>query len=555
MACINLYKMNFNKVDDFLDDLKSSNYLAKPNKKIDKDTCEFKFTLYLCEAKKSNDEISWNWLLNEFDESPLYVYKSPRAILFIEKVCDEREDIYAATFGSSFFKVDKYCDRDFGFKFAARMEYTNIKTTTLTSPNSKRSKMINTYVDYNEFDFNSGESFAKLKVNAKLDENFDLFKPALEIGNSIRFNTDKANIDGIINIILYVEKILEISDNDVKYKIPLFKEVKNEESIKKLNESLNKAIQSNVLGDSKCNLLSVPEIDIIGASEVFNGNDNEFELIYYKNASKKYDNLSMDVIKSFCIENNINSIEKVNKIKIRLYKDGDSVVQLPLKNVIEYTDEEYKCIYTKTKWYMFNHDYITYLNDSISEIDASYNDKFDFNDLIHNRFINDKYEVEKNDEEYEGKSEDYIKDKLKKKYYAERCYNSIREEDGNFKCYDRKDTSSGFEKMDLYEIESKTMFAVKIGKSSGDLCYAIDQSITALKKYKHKEITDMPPISRVGLWFILEKKKHLTIHGDKVDLTSLDMLMLKNRIDQWKKEVRLAGYTPVIYVNYRTKTK
>ena len=65
----------------------------------------------------------------------------------------------------------------------------------------------------------------------------------------------------------------------------------------------------------------------------------------------------------------------------------------------------------------------------------------------------------------------------------------------------------------------------------------------------------MPPISRVGLWFILEKKKHLTIHGDKVDLTSLDMLMLKNRIDQWKKEVRLAGYTPGIYINYRTKTK
>ena len=91
MACINLYKMNFNKVDDFLDDLKSSNYLAKPNKKIDKDTCEFKFTLYLCEAKQSNDEISWNWLLNEFDESPLYVYKSPRAILFIDVM---KEKIY-----------------------------------------------------------------------------------------------------------------------------------------------------------------------------------------------------------------------------------------------------------------------------------------------------------------------------------------------------------------------------------------------------------------------------------------------------------------------------
>ena len=51
MACINLYKMNFNKVDDFLDDLKSSNYLAKPNKKIDKDTCEFKFIFMRSKAK------------------------------------------------------------------------------------------------------------------------------------------------------------------------------------------------------------------------------------------------------------------------------------------------------------------------------------------------------------------------------------------------------------------------------------------------------------------------------------------------------------------------
>ena len=34
------------------------------------------------------------------------------------------------------------------------------------------------------------------------------------------------------------------------------------------------------------------------------------------------------------------------------------------------------------------------------------------------------------------------------------------------------------------------------------------------------------------------------------DLTELNMLLLKNKIDDWKKEVRLLGYTPVIYVNY-----
>lgn len=548
--------MDFNKVDNFLDELKNSGFLSKSSKifkkNAKKEECEFKLTLYLYKPNQSNDEISWNWLLHEFDEPLLYVYKSPKAILLIEETRDESEEIYAVTFGSSFFKADKYCDRDFGFKFAARIEYTNIRTTTLTSPNSKRSKMVNTYVDYNEIDFNSGESFAKLKANVKLGKNFDLFKTSLEIGNSIRFNTDKTGLEGIIDIILYVEEVLKIPDDEVNYKIPLFKMVKDEELIIKLNEKLNEVIKESILGENESHLFSVPELDIIGASEVFNGNDNEFALKYLK-TTKKIENLSIDVIKSFCMENNINSLKKLNKVKIIPYKEGNSIVTLPLKNVIEYTNEEYNCIYSKEKWYMFNQDYLTYLNDSISDINAVYNSEFDFNNSIHNDFINYKYNTEKSKKEYEGKSENEIRDDLKKKYYAERCYNLIRERDGGFVCYDRQNVNSGFEKMDLYETETETMFAVKIGKSSADLCYAVDQSLTSLKKYKHKEISNMPKISGVGLWLILEKREHLPVINDKVDLTGLNMLMLKNRIDQWKKEVRIAGYRPIIYINYRAK--
>ncbi len=62
--------------------------------------------------------------------------------------------------------------------------------------------------------------------------------------------------------------------------------------------------------------------------------------------------------------------------------------------------------------------------------------------------------------------------------------------------------------MDLYEIESKTMFAVKIGKSSGDLCYAIDQSITALKKYKHKR--NYGYASDFTCWFMVYIRKKET---------------------------------------------
>lgn len=89
------------------------------------------------------------------------------------------------------------------------------------------------------------------------------------------------------------------------------------------------------------------------------------------------------------------------------------------------------------------------------------------------------------------------------------------------------------------------------GKS---VCYAIDQSLTSLEMYKHGEINDMPQIKRVGLWFVLIRSKHLSLReDDTVCLSEIDMLMLKNRIDQWIKAVRLSGYTPVIYINYRKK--
>ena len=46
---------------------------------------------------------------------------------------------------------------------------------------------------------------------------------------------------------------------------------------------------------------------------------------------------------------------------------------------------------------------------------------------------------------------------------------------------------------------------------------------------------------------------HIENEDGKPDINRLDMLMLKNRLDQWKKEVRLQGYTPIVYVNYRTR--
>lgn len=95
------------------------------------------------------------------------------------------------------------------------------------------------------------------------------------------------------------------------------------------------------------------------------------------------------------------------------------------------------------------------------------------------------------------------------------------------------------------------MCAVKIGNTSAKLCYAVDQSLTALKLYKHNQLPGMPSINTVVLWFVLERQGHIEDADGKPDLNRLDMLMLRNRLDQWKKEVRLQGYRPLVYINYR----
>lgn len=66
--------------------------------------------------------------------------------------------------------------------------------------------------------------------------------------------------------------------------------------------------------------------------------------------------------------------------------------------------------------------------------------------------------------------------------------------------------------------------------------------------------TEQHPTGRWGRLHKRYLKEHTATHiedeNGKPDLNRLKMLMLKNRLDQWKKEVRVQGYKPLIYINY-----
>ncbi|MBO1679956.1 DUF6119 family protein [Bittarella massiliensis (ex Durand et al. 2017)] len=543
MGSINLYRIDEEKQGLFLQELaqkmelRDTIFLESENETGIVEN--FGLSLYLSRPGESK-EISWNWVLEEFHEQSIEVSTAPKGIIIVEK---DDGITYAVTFGHSYFLVDKFCDREFGFRFARKLPYQEIKTTTLTTPNSRRNKTVNTYINYSELEFDSGESFAKLKAKVKLEEGFTLYKPAIEIGSSIRFSTAEESLIEILKLIQHVEFVLVHSED--KYHIPVFARIKDTDKLQLLEGSLLTAVAENPTQ------VNISELDIIGVTEIFNHNDGEFQLSY-KGQQKNVSSLSNAEIERFCDESGWDYSRTLLNISVISLYNGHPVVTKKVRDLIDYTDDGQKCLLSKGTWYQYNDDYLSYLRDSIAEIEVKYNPAFDFSREQHDNFINQKYEEEKNEPRYQGQDEAAIKKALKQKYYAERAYNLLREQENGFQNFDRVDVKIGgcnIEVMDLYK--DGMMCAVKIGSASSKLCYAVDQSLTALKLYKKGNLPNVPKINTVVLWFVLETQTHIEDVDGRPQLNQLDMLMLKNRLDQWKKEVRLQGFTPMIYINYR----
>ncbi|PFI17697.1 DUF6119 family protein [Bacillus cereus] len=543
MAKVNIYKISNTKHGAFERNLEE-NLAAEVSKTIsqaENDQLEYEmiFTLYKHVPSQEKD-IPWKWILEAFEEDVLQVTPQPKVVVKITY----GEDMYALTFGHSHFLVDKYCDYDFAFSFARKMEYEGIKTTALTSPNSQRNKTINTYIDYKELEFDSGASFTKLKAKViQSNEVKHLYNQLIEVGSSLKFDLKQDDLESVCEVLLHIVKILDEED---KCKIPVFTRVTSSELLSNLNRDLQEAIRR---GQTTIN---ISEVDIIGATEIFNNNDAVFKL-WYGAKRKTISELNYDQIRLFAEEKELNLGDILLDIKVQSLYNGTSVRSDKIRNLIEYVDDTRRCILTKGNWYYFNDDYQQYLEDSISEIKTIYCPDYDFTKEIHEEFLERKYAEENH--KYPDMTEEEIKKKLKNIYYAENVFNLLREQNDDFQNFDREEeriNAAKVELMDLYK--DKTMYAVKIGNTSGKLCYAVDQSISSLRLYKHGVLQDMPEIERVAIWLVLERASKLTLIDGEPNLNELNMIMLKNKLDIWKKEVRLQGYEPIVYINYRVQS-
>ena len=194
--------------------------------------------------------------------------------------CETKEALYVCTFGMAHFNVDKYCDTEFAFDFARRIKFEQVKTTTLTSPKSKKNKTVNTYLNYSEIAYDSGEAYAKIKAKTLLDFNGEKHEVTIEIGHSIKTKLMDDNFEEMIKFIELVEDTMKKPEIQ---KIPVFAKLRDKDEIKELDRRLLHEISENL------DCVNVSELDVVGVTVVFNDNDSEYTLKLHRSEMKVSD--------------------------------------------------------------------------------------------------------------------------------------------------------------------------------------------------------------------------------------------------------------------------
>ena len=544
MGYINLFKINASQTSEFekmLGDeimIGDSKTLNSPSVK-DK-TYTIRFYALKNKSGDVNKELAWKWLYDEFETEPPPLSKFPKDILVITNNVDSC--CYCVTFGNAFFKIDKYCERDFAFSFARKINFKETRTSTKQSPGLRRNKIISTYRDFNGLDLESSEAFAKLKVVCDLEDNFLLYRPTLSIGQSIRFETGEKrdSLFKILQLIEHVEYVLN-TKKDINH-LPLFREIKDTNKIQQLDDFLIQQIESEEIN------IFASELEVYGSTEVINNADNKYAIKFQRNRLD-VNEVTVETIKEFCEKFNFPFDQNILNFHVTYYKEQNSLFTRSLKELVEAVCDKEYAVLSKGKWYEYNRDFIDFLDESMSYIDVEYVKDADLSSEVISNFQNEKFCSEKDTDRYKGMTEKEIRKSISNRYYPEMIFNLLREQE-HYELLDRKTIIIQNHKVEIADLyKNDTIYAVKLGSGSEKLSYAIDQSLTSLRLR-----SGWPSeVKTIALWFVLDHS-HIEDENGRPDLKKLQMLTLKMKIDDWSKEVIRKKLTPKVFISYLLKS-
>lgn len=532
MSQVNLFKIQDGREAVFL------KFVGGQYKTVAEATVKgFKFKLLWQESSEQQD-VNWGWAFSIFKKPIGQMTKMPKGIIVVREINAPRKT-YAISFGGAHFHIDPYCDREFGFEFACRVKVCQTKLTSTINNNSKKNKTINSFKDFDHLEINSGESYTKLKLGIDAERFGFLANRFIEVGTSIKTSLKNDSFDNLIQLIKSIEQTLA---GERLTRIPVCNIVRKQEEI----EALDKRLHAAFLKEDST--VTISEFDVIGVDEVFVRADS-FELLCGRN-SKRVDSLNMDELRSFFSESGIGDVETMLKTRVRFMANENSQVIKPIRNYIDYLDESGKALLVCGKWYRFNSDFCQCLKESLEDIRVVYDPRFDLCNTLFEQFWDAKAKQHKKDKQYQGLAEDSLHAAICKRYYKEYAFNLMRADEG-FEICDRKTVDIHGEKIEICDLRKDgAIYSVKRGNSSADLSYVVTQSEAAIDSYANHALPKSDRPHTVVLWLIFPRKDHLPIQEERLNWDKLGMLLLKMRIDSWKKKARSAGMTPEIRINY-----
>jgi len=446
-------------------------------------------------------DIWWIELYKDFikiHENNLPKNKLYFGVLLLSK----ESNCYAISFGKSHFYLREFCDSEFGLNLAERIvDENNLRMKTSKLFGGKRNKNITSYQDGSPIEYDSGESFQYIKAKT-IDEK--IWGKVVSFGASVQFqlNLSPHKLNEFLDAI---EKKL---NDPPLFALPRVEEVKDREIIQTLDEKL----VDSILSYSTETLTD--EVYVSGVDFVFSEN-NQYSFYVKGNMSRDmiYGDLNINRLIDFVNENKIDLKKQLNQIKVRIKNEHSRLRSEPLKNVLDFVDDERYCL-MNGRWYRFNQSYISYLQKEVDKIKIFNHDRlFLPKDLTEDQFNRDKV------------TEGFLH--FDKNFTFKQKYK--------------------IEKMDLYK--DNTLYFVKMGQPQ-NLGYVIDQSINTVRILQNNEEEIRIEGVKVNpenmcLWLILERKRTIQ------KLSELKSLIFLMKLVDWKRIVTSAGYTPIINIGYK----
>jgi hypothetical protein len=223
----------------------------------------------------------------------------------------------------------------------------------------------------------------------------------------------------------------------------------------------------------------------------------------YGNLSDKGD-MDKKAFQNFLNTQNVNLIEQINEVKVRVYDPEGHERSKNFKAMIDFSDAEDRICLIDGKWFRYNQSFLNFLRREADTVSL------------------EKSAVAP------GAADEFFAAQVKAGFID--CRKAIAGIDQKFRV----------NKLDLYK--DGTLYFVKLGAPES-VNYTVDQAINAIKFLQagraQIELDGQTlEVERIGLWLDPEGAKNITRLSE---VTSLNFLM---KIADWKRAVLGAGFRP-----------